>query len=67
MSTPPPKNEKPDHFLLRFGVLGGFILRCIHGERWWLAPIILLICVLSLSILILHTFSISTPFMYVAF
>ena len=75
--TPKNSNEVQDsqegngsaleRFLLRFGVIGELLALFLLGERWWMAPLVLLLCVLGIILVVLQSFEYVAPFIYMAF
>jgi len=41
-----------------------WVLRIARGERWWLAPLLLLICLGGLALLLLQNIQYIAPFVY---
>ena len=56
-----------ERFLLRFGVIGELLALFLLGERWWMAPLVLLLCVLGVILVVLQSFEYVAPFIYMAF
>ena len=54
-------------FLLRFGVIGELLALFLLGERWWMAPLVLLLGVLGIILVVLQSFEYVAPFIYMAF
>ena len=67
-NTPAPKEKgKLELFLMRLGILGELLLLFIKGDRWWMAPLVLLLCILGLALVLLQSFEFVAPFVYMAF
>ena len=56
-----------ERFLLRFGVIGELLVLFLLGERWWMAPLVLLLGVLGIILVVLQSFEYVAPFIYMAF
>ena len=56
-----------EKFLLRFGVIGELMALFLLGERWWMAPLVLLLGVLGIILVVLQSFEYVAPFIYMAF
>lgn len=56
-----------EKFLLRFGVIGELMVLFLLGERWWMAPLVLLLGVLGIILVVLQSFEYVAPFIYMAF
>jgi hypothetical protein len=53
--------------LLRLGVIGELMTLFIRGDRWWMAPLVLLLAVLGLALVVLQSIEYVAPFIYMAF
>ena len=72
MSDSPDELKKDEvssleKFLLRFGVVGELLALFLLGERWWMAPLVLLLGVLGIILVVLQSFEYVAPFIYMAF
>ena len=56
-----------EKFLLRFGVIGELMALFLLGERWWMAPLVLLLGILGIILVVLQSFEYVAPFIYMAF
>ena len=69
-NPPEPDNDETssiETFLLRFGVIGELLALFLLGERWWMAPLVLLLGVLGIVLVVLQSFEYVAPFIYMAF
>ncbi len=65
-----PKTQPPGRMktaLMRLGVLGELISLFAGGDRWWLAPLALLLGVVGLVMVVLQSIEYVAPFVYLTF
>lgn len=53
--------------LMRLGVVGELIAHFAKGDRWWLAPLALVLGVLGLLMVVLQSIEYVAPFVYLTF
>jgi hypothetical protein len=53
--------------LLRLGVVGELIAHFARGDRWWLAPLALVLGLLGLVMVVLQSIEYVAPFVYLTF
>ncbi len=53
--------------LMRLGVVGELIAHLARGDRWWLAPLALLLGLLGLVMVVLQSIEYVAPFVYLSF
>ena len=56
-----------ERILLKMGVVGELLLLFVKGDRWWMAPLVLLLCVLGAVLVVLNSLEYVAPFIYMAF
>ena len=56
-----------ERVLLKMGVVGELLLLFVKGDRWWMAPLVLLLCVLGAVLVVLNSLEYVAPFIYMAF
>ena len=62
-----PEDGVLERVLLNMGVVGELLLLFIKGDRWWMAPLVLLLCVLGAVLVVLNSLEYVAPFIYMAF
>ena len=62
-----PKISRWEQFTMRLGIIGELLLLFSTGERWWMAPLVLLLSIIGLVLVLLQSFEFIAPFVYMAF
>ena len=66
-STAQVTPSRMETFLLRLGVIGELMTLFIRGDRWWMAPLVMLLAILGLALVVLQSIEYVAPFIYMAF
>ena len=61
------KASRWQQFTNRLGIIGEVMVLFFNGDRWWMAPLVLLLCILGLALVVLQSFEFVAPFVYMAF
>ena len=67
MELDPQPPGRLETTLMRFGVIGELLVQFATGDRWWMAPLVLLLGVLGLILALINSFKVVAPFIYMAF
>ena len=62
-----PKTSRWQQFIMRLGIIGELLVLFSTGDRWWMAPLVLLLCIIGLALVLLQSFEFIAPFVYMAF
>jgi hypothetical protein len=62
-----PKSSRWKQFIMRLGIIGELLTLFSTGERWWMAPLVLLLCIIGMALVLLQSFEFIAPFVYMAF